>query len=352
MALGVQISSFVYPGAPVLSDIFGYFRAASAVQVQRVQIAARVGAVGGNVSITLVNAAGTSLGAVAVLASGTKVLDYAIPAPITLAAGGVVQAQITGVDNGTAEDLVVNLIGATSQGPDPAPVGCGPGAAQCLPPQGALLFFPGTAGPQGPAGPTGEAGPMGPEGATGATGPQGEIGATGATGPTGAAGATGPTGPQGEPGVAEGALVTLAAASTQSIPNATPTAVAWDLFQYDDSAFWDAGSPTRLTIPAGVTRVRLSAGIRWTPNATGNRKLKIRGNPAGVYDADSIWASDDRPADDSGDATVVTPIIKVAEGDYFEVIVEQDSTGALDILTTDAAANHANAFQCEVIKKT
>lgn len=352
MALGVQISSFVLAGVPTLSKVFGYYRAPSAVQIQRIQISAQTGAVGGNVSVTLVDAAGASWGATAVLASGTSVVDSPIAAPITLAANAVVRGMITGVDNGTASDLVVNLIGATSQGPDPAPSGCGPCAPQCLPPQGTLLFFPGTAGPEGPTGAAGPTGATGPAGAQGATGPQGDIGATGPTGPSGATGATGPAGPQGEPGAAEGALATLAAASTHSIADATATAVPWDLIQYDDSAFWNIGSPTRLTIPAGVTRVRLSAGIRWTANGTGNRKIQIRGNPAGVYDANSIWASLDLVSDDTGDGTVASPIIEVSEADYFEVIVTQNSGGALTIATTSAAANHANFFCCEVIKKT
>jgi hypothetical protein len=61
-------------------------------------------------------------------------------------------------------------------------------------------------GPQGPAGPQGEAGPVGPQGErgeTGATGPQGETGETGPqgeTGETGPQGETGETGPQGEQG--------------------------------------------------------------------------------------------------------------------------------------------------------
>jgi hypothetical protein len=340
MALGVQISAFQYVGIPVLSDVFGYYKAPSAVQIQRVQIAAQTGAAGGNVSVTLIDSAGTILaaGAVAVLASGTDTLDFLLPVPITLAANGVVRAQFTGVDIGTASDLTVNLIGATSQGPDPAPSCCGPCEPQCLPPQGTLLFFPGTAGVTGSTG------------STGATGPTGATGATGAAGATGGAGATGPTGPTGANAPTDGALVTLTAASTQTIPDATPTVVEWNLFQYDDDSFWDPLDATKLTIPAGVTRVRLSAGIRWTPDAygVGNRKIKIRSNPAGVYDANSIWASDDRPGTDSGDATLVTPILEVVAGDYFEVVVEQSRGGTLDILTTPAADNHGNFFCIEV----
>lgn len=149
MALGVQISSFFYAGAPVLSDVFGFYKAPSMVQIQRVQVSAQVAPVGGNVSITLVDGLGNSLGAVAILASATEYVDYAIPAPITVSAGGIVRAQFTGVDNGTAENITVNLIGATSQGPV-APTsggnGCGCGNTQsgCVPPVGTMLFFQGS----------------------------------------------------------------------------------------------------------------------------------------------------------------------------------------------------------------
>jgi hypothetical protein len=58
-------------------------------------------------------------------------------------------------------------------------------------------------GPQGPAGPQGEAGPVGPQGErgeTGATGPQGDTGETGPQGETGETGPQGEQGPQGDPG--------------------------------------------------------------------------------------------------------------------------------------------------------
>jgi hypothetical protein len=124
MATGVLISTFSFVGTAILNEIFGYFRAPSSVQIQRVQIAAQVGAAGGNVTVTLVDAAGNPLGGgSAILASGTKYKDTALPAPITLAPGGVVRAKITGVDGGQGGYLTVNLIGATSQG-SVAPRGC------------------------------------------------------------------------------------------------------------------------------------------------------------------------------------------------------------------------------------
>lgn len=125
MALGVQISSFVFVGTAILNEVFGFFRAASSVQVQRVQISAQQGAVGGNIAITLVDQSGNVLSEPAVLASGTNYKDFALPAPFTRAPNQVVRAKITSVDAGIGGYLTVNLIGATAQG-SPPPCGCGP----------------------------------------------------------------------------------------------------------------------------------------------------------------------------------------------------------------------------------
>jgi hypothetical protein len=171
MALGVQIATFNFVGAAVLNEIFGYFRAASSVQIQRVQISAQQAPVGGNITITLVNQNGVSLGASAVLASGTNAADIQLSTTITLGPGAVVRAKITGIDSANIGGfLTVSLIGATSQGSSGGPSGCC-SDDRCLPPSAQLLFFPGTKGDTGPAGPAstvpGPDGPVGPDGAVG-----------------------------------------------------------------------------------------------------------------------------------------------------------------------------------------
>lgn len=116
MALGVQIASFYYVGTAVLDEIFGGYTAPSAVQIQRLQLSSRLPPIGGNITITLVNAAGASLGAEIILPAAWKYRDYGLPAPVTLIAGQAVFAKITGVDSGIAQDFNLILVGATSQG--------------------------------------------------------------------------------------------------------------------------------------------------------------------------------------------------------------------------------------------
>lgn len=63
-----------------------------------------------------------------------------------------------------------------------------------------IYCSPGTMGPTGATGATGDIGPVGPTGATGATGDVGPVGPTGVTGATGDIGPVGPTGATGATG--------------------------------------------------------------------------------------------------------------------------------------------------------
>lgn len=47
-----------------------------------------------------------------------------------------------------------------------------------------------------------------------------------------------------------------------------PLIVPWQVAEYDTDGFWNAGAATRLTIPAGVQKVRLSGQVRVTSSAT------------------------------------------------------------------------------------
>lgn len=55
---------------------------------------------------------------------------------------------------------------------------------------------------------------------------------------------------QGAGGTATGEGARVRRVATQSIPNATDTAISWDTEDIDDNAYYTAGNPTRLTVPA------------------------------------------------------------------------------------------------------
>jgi hypothetical protein len=50
-------------------------------------------------------------------------------------------------------------------------------------------------------------------------------------------------------------------------------AIPWDATVYDTDAFWSAGNPARLTVPAGISKVRLKGNIDWTFGGTGHRHV-------------------------------------------------------------------------------
>jgi hypothetical protein len=135
-----------------------------------------------------------------------------------------------------------------------------------------------------------------------------------------------------------GTMAVVARGATQSIPNVTDTAVSWDTVQINDSTIYAGGSPTRLTVPAGATRVRVTFSAFWGANNTGTRNLKIRSNNTSdiVYDI--------RPAQNETGATI-SRILAVTAGDYFEAFVSHNAGAALNI-----GGNNATAFSLEVLR--
>jgi hypothetical protein len=137
---------------------------------------------------------------------------------------------------------------------------------------------------------------------------------------------------------ARGALMSVS--SGTSVPNDSTAFVAWDTAHYDTDSFWSSSEPTRLTIPAGIRKVRLSARFRWTQSTNGDRRLIMRKNGNGSLtqdpsDGQVVFEVEAHATEDSGVGTVqdaMSPIMEVVEGDYFEVLGRQGSGGALDLL--------------------
>lgn len=125
-----------------------------------------------------------------------------------------------------------------------------------------------------------------------------------------------------------GALVYLSA--NQSIADDTLTAINWDSEEYDTDGFHEsATNPSRLTIPAGVSKVIVKAQIAWLENSTGKRLIYQTKNGTTFAGRGNSFI----PASPSYNTChqVISTMVDVAEGDYFEVLVQQDSGGALDV---------------------
>jgi hypothetical protein len=88
-------------------------------------------------------------------------------------------------------------------------------------------------------------------------------------------------------------------------------------------------SPTRLTVPNGISRARLTGTVVWEANATGVRYVSIR------LGGSTELVRDGRPsiATLAIGATLDTGWIAVTPGQYFELLVYQDSGGDLDLLS-------------------
>lgn len=123
-----------------------------------------------------------------------------------------------------------------------------------------------------------------------------------------------------------GALVAITA--NQSIPNNALTVVAWDSEIYDTNNIHESvTNPSRLTVPAGVTAVKIYGGTFWAINSVGVRYIYVYKN--GV--AAAGLPVDQKVAINETGSNVCSAVVTVNAGDYFTMIVYQDSGGALNM---------------------
>jgi hypothetical protein len=125
--------------------------------------------------------------------------------------------------------------------------------------------------------------------------------------------------------------------ATQSVPTGftTPATITWNLADYDTDSFWAGGNPTRLTIPAGITKVRLIAGIRTTAEASAaahSRRLEFLKSGAAFSPGQTTFRFGQGTTAAELSMFIVSPVITVAETDYFEVIFAHGSGETLNLM--------------------
>jgi len=127
----------------------------------------------------------------------------------------------------------------------------------------------------------------------------------------------------------------------QGINDNTETAVNFASEAYDTGAYHVGGTPTRITIPAGTTRIRLTGQIVWENNGSSFRRLEVRKNGVnnGAID-DDMGTMFTQVYTSAANATVPrlgvgfdTGIIRVDTADFFEVFVFQNSGLVLDMIS-------------------
>jgi len=130
----------------------------------------------------------------------------------------------------------------------------------------------------------------------------------------------------------KGALVVKS--GTQSIANVTNTDVTWQTATYDTDSFFSGGDPTKLTVPEGVTRVRLSGVIDWSATTSNNKRsvIMLKNNSTFVGAGQNI-RNVPNAFNDEWRQPVVSAIVDVVPGDFFEIQVRQTSGGGKNIET-------------------
>lgn len=125
--------------------------------------------------------------------------------------------------------------------------------------------------------------------------------------------------------------------TSQSITNNVLNAIQLNDTLYDTDSVWSGGDPTKLTVPAGVTKVRLGAGAIFVSSVSGQRKIEIRKNGSStVFDASGLRP----PMTVGGNAgvggffgqQVHSGSVDVVATDYFQAFVLQSSGGNLDLV--------------------
>lgn len=121
----------------------------------------------------------------------------------------------------------------------------------------------------------------------------------------------------------------------------TATAVTWDTEDYDTDAFHDTGANTsRMTIPTGLTYIKLLAGVRLA-NVTASLSvlLSIRKNGTTIVAEAASTSSFTTPA-----LEVATAVIAAVSTDYFEVMITVVTDTSVDIVAV------GSFFALEVIQ--
>src|SRR3990172_7509567 len=123
--------------------------------------------------------------------------------------------------------------------------------------------------------------------------------------------------------------------AVQSIINTTPTPITFDVEDRDtDNIHDNVTNNSRLTVPSGITKVRLRGQIEFAANATGGRYGQITKNCASFTRGPFTGFA----AFPSGTVNTTVPVqsqlLDVAAGDYFEFLAYQSSGGALNVNNT------------------
>lgn len=136
----------------------------------------------------------------------------------------------------------------------------------------------------------------------------------------------------------DGALVKRT--SDLSLVADTTTLIDWHSAVYDTQGFWAAGDPGKLTVPAGVSLVRVTGNCVSATDANGGEAhLVIRRNGNAEYGLPRYGCQTS-----GGDSLNVTSaLVQCSPGDYFELLVLRSDT-------TSVTADNRTWFAIEAVE--
>ena len=124
----------------------------------------------------------------------------------------------------------------------------------------------------------------------------------------------------------KGCLVTFS--SDFTLATSTNDELTFNTEAYDtDSIHDNATNNTRLTVPTGITRIKLKAFVEWEANSntSGTRITQILRNGTTIWTGTVIEHENNPPSLKAVYHNLITPVITVIATDYFEIRIWQDS---------------------------
>jgi hypothetical protein len=127
-------------------------------------------------------------------------------------------------------------------------------------------------------------------------------------------------------------------AADQTISNSTQTNIAWTAEHEDSDGFHsNVTNNSRITIPSGKGgKYLINVLVKWPMNTVGRRNLLLQKNGSTVTTGDWVW----NPSTVEGFVMCTVSFISSAVAtDYFEIRVNQNSGGNLNVESNGAFVN-------------
>lgn len=121
--------------------------------------------------------------------------------------------------------------------------------------------------------------------------------------------------------------------STNLVALVSGVYVPWEAEDYDTDAFWEIANPTRLTIPAGVSFARFTAGLSLTAAGSSGTVLALLHKNGALAPCAAPVVRQGTSGVTTNLTCFVSPPLAVVAGDYFECHFTRSSlTSAADLL--------------------